>query len=79
MRSALSHAQMVYNYLRKGKFTEAENAVGSNSTQKKVIDLGEANAWAQGYLDRKVEREAKAQAKLEADLAGENDEGVETE
>lgn len=63
--------QMIYNYLGKGKFTEVEDAVGSNSTQKKVIRLDEANTFAQGYLDRKVVRETKAKAKIEAELAGE--------
>jgi hypothetical protein len=62
--------QMVYNYLAKGKFTEVEGAVGTNSTQKKVIQLDEANTWAQGYIDRKVTRETKEAEKVAAELAG---------
>jgi hypothetical protein len=63
--------QMIYNYLRKGKFTEVEGAVGENSTQKKVINLDEANTFAKQYHERKTEREAKKAAKVEAELAGE--------
>lgn len=56
--------QMIYNYIAKGKFSQEENAVGSNNTQKKVIDLREANTWAAAYL---VKRQAKAD-KIEAEL-----------
>lgn len=62
--------QMIYNYIRKGKFTESENAFGENSTQKKVIYLDEANTWVAGYLDRKVTREQKQAEKVDAELAG---------
>ena len=63
--------QMIYNYLRKGKFTDVAEAVGENNTQKKVIHLDEANTFAQGYVDRKVERETKKAEKIAAELAGE--------
>jgi hypothetical protein len=62
--------QMIYNYIRKGKFSESEQAFGENNTQKKVIFLDEANTFAQGYIDRKVAREAKEAEKVEAELAG---------
>jgi len=62
--------QMIYNYLRKGKFSEVEGAIGTNSTQKKVIRLDEANTFAQGYTARKVERETKAAEKVAAELEG---------
>lgn len=61
--------QMIYNYLRKGKFTQNPEAIGQNSTQKKVIDLGEANAFAQGYVSRRVARESEQAAKIAAELA----------
>jgi hypothetical protein len=61
--------QMIYNYLRKGKFSEVEGAVGQNSTQKKVIRLDEANAFAQQYSTRKIERETKAAEKVKAELS----------
>jgi hypothetical protein len=68
--------QMLYQYISKGKLPVLEGheqPVGTNSTQKKVIDLAVANAFAEGYLSRKVEREAKRQAKIEAELAGEGE------
>ena len=67
--------QMVYNYIKKGKFTteDTEGAFRSNSTQKKVIDLAVANAWAQGYLNRKVARETAQAEKVAAELAGETE------
>lgn len=63
--------QMIYNYLGKGKFTEVEGAVGTNTTQKKVLKLDEANTWAKGYFERKVARETKAEEKAKAELNGE--------
>jgi hypothetical protein len=66
--------QMVYNYISKGKFSQAEDAFGTNNTGKKVINLDEANTWAQGYLDRKVTRETKEAEKVAAELAGETTE-----
>ena len=72
--------QMIYNYIRKGKFTAShdengnpinEHVFGTNNTQKKVIALDEANTFAQGYLDRKVAREEKKAAQIEAELRGE--------
>lgn len=61
--------QMIYNYIRKGKFSQAEadSSTGFNTTQKKVIDLREANVFAAAYVGRKA---AKA-AKVEAELLGE--------
>jgi hypothetical protein len=56
--------QMVYNYLRKGVFGDAQF---NTSTQKKVISLEAANAWAQGYTNRKL---AKAE-QVERELSGE--------
>lgn len=57
--------QMIYNYIRKGKFSEV--TVENNSTQKRVLHYGEANTWAATYLERKATR----QAKIEAELKGE--------
>lgn len=80
--------QMIYNYLRKGKFangadtgTDTDNtdtdggtpgtpSISTNSTQKKVISLEAANAFAQSYVSNKVAREAARQAKIEAELQG---------
>jgi hypothetical protein len=70
--------QMIYNYIRKGKFSESEAAFGENSTQKKVIYLDEANTFAQGYTDRKVARETKAAEKVAEELAGDSVEETET-
>lgn len=63
--------QMIYNYIRKGKFSQEENAFGENNTQKIVIQLDEANAFALAYTDRKVAREAAHAEKVAAELAGE--------
>jgi len=63
--------QMIYNYIAKGKLTDKSEAIDKNSTQKKTIDIVEANTWANSYLAKKVEREEKAKAEIEADLAGE--------
>jgi len=46
--------QMVYNYMSKGKIKNVTSTV----TQKKVIALEDAEAFAAGYLARKEEREA---------------------
>jgi len=63
--------QMIYNYIRKGKFSQEEAAFGENNTQKIVIQLNEANAFALAYTDRKVARETAAAEKIAAELAGE--------
>jgi len=52
--------QMVYNYMSKGKIKNVTSTV----TQKKVIALEDAEAFAAGYLARKVEREAKIDEEL---------------
>jgi hypothetical protein len=62
--------QMIYNYIRKGKFTDLSEGLDFNNTQKRVIRYDEANTFAQQFVGR---REAKA-AKIEAEL-----EGAETE
>jgi len=61
--------QMIYNYIRKGRFTDlSEDGHGAdfNNTQKRVIRFDEANTFAQQYVGR---QEVKA-AKIEAELAG---------
>jgi hypothetical protein len=55
--------QQIYNRIRAGKIA----TVTQNSTQKIVIPIAEAQRFAANYMDRK----ARSQAKLEAELAGE--------
>jgi len=62
--------QMIYNYIAKGYIVSSEDdvqAIGSNNTQKKTIDLNVAEGFARKQIDK---REAK-QARIEAELAGE--------
>lgn len=66
--------QMIYNYIRKGKLTDSSEAIGQNNTQKKTIDLAEAEGFAHKYTEK---QKAKA-AKIEAELLG-LDESVEVE
>lgn len=63
--------QMIYNYIRKGKFTQPEldSETGSNSTQKIVLDLREANTWATAYLEKKQAKADKVAAELEEVVA----------
>lgn len=61
--------QMIYNYLRKGRLTEVQGAVGTNNTQKKTIHIGEANTFAGQYVERKAQKAAKVQAELEGSEA----------
>ena len=56
-------AQMVYNYIRKGKIA----GVKDNNTQKIVIPLDEAQRWATEYLTKKGEK----QLRIAKELAGE--------
>ena len=56
-------AQMIYNYIRSGRIKGAY----LNDTQKLVIPSDSAAEFASSYLSRK----ARAQAKIEAELAGE--------
>jgi predicted nucleic acid-binding protein len=65
--------QMIYQYLRKGKLVAVEDT-DENSTQKLVITIAGATAWARQYVENKVTREAKRAEKLAAELAGETDE-----
>jgi hypothetical protein len=55
-------AQMVYNYIRKGKIASVTN----NNTQKKVVPLEAAQQWANEYLQRKGEKAIR----IERELAG---------
>jgi hypothetical protein len=60
--------QMIYNYIRQG-FIPATRVDGCRSF---VITVEDAEAWLDKYQANKVAREAKRQAQLEAQLAGEN-------
>lgn len=62
--------QMIYGYIRKGKFTQ-ENAFGVNNTQKITIRLDEANQFAAGYVGRKTARAEEEGERIKAELAGE--------
>jgi hypothetical protein len=53
--------QMIYNYIRSGRI----NAVLHNNTQKKVIKLEDALAFARSYLDRKARAALKVEEQLE--------------
>lgn len=52
--------QMIYNYIRNGRI----NAVEHNNTQKKVIPLADALAFARRYLDRKARQALKVEEQL---------------
>ena len=58
--------QMIYNYIAKGKLSEVlpDSTTGANNTQKKVLDLREANTWATAYLEKKAAKAAKVEAEL---------------
>lgn len=55
--------QMIYNYIRDGKIPTTE----SNNTQKLVIPWGDAVAFAQKYLGRKLVKQQKVEAELRGD------------
>lgn len=65
--------QMIYNYIGKGKLSEVlpDTKDGTNSTQKKVLDLREANTWATAYTAKKAARREELRAELLAELAAE--------
>jgi hypothetical protein len=54
--------QMVYNYIRAGKLDHKI----TDDTQKIVIPLDKAQAWATAYLTRKGEKLVQIKAELEA-------------
>lgn len=62
--------QMIYNYIRKGRFTQ-EDAFGINSTQKITIRLNEAIGFASSYVGRKENREEAEANKIQRELRGE--------
>jgi len=55
--------QMVYNYIRKGKIAGAKD----NNTQKLVIPLQAAQAWADSYLRGKAQKLVDIKAELAVD------------
>ena len=63
--------QMIYGYIRKGKFTQEDNVFGINNTQKITIRLVEAEKYAAGYVGRKESRAEETQLKIESELRGE--------
>ena len=62
--------QMIYGYIRKGRFTQ-EGASSINNTQKITLRLDEASQFALSYISRKEALEEKKKAKIQAELRGE--------